>query len=87
MSRLELAQTRFAAALAALENTSGGVGETLDQGARQVERVAALEAERDQLLARITELEEEIAALSGLTEEIEGRLDGAMGEIRAALAR
>jgi chromosome segregation ATPase len=87
MSRLELAQNRFAAALSALENASGSVGETLDQGARQVERVAALETEREQLLARIAGLEDEIAALSGLTEEIEGRLDGAMGEIRAALAR
>jgi predicted nucleic acid-binding Zn-ribbon protein len=79
MSRLELAQNRFAAALTALDNASGSVGETLDQG--------ALEAERETLTARIAELEEEIAQLSGLTEEIEGRLDGAMGEIRAALAR
>jgi chromosome segregation ATPase len=51
------------------------------------ERVAELEGERDRLLARITELEDEIAELSGLNEEVEGRLDGAIGEIRAALAR
>ena len=38
------------------------------------------------MLARIAELEEEIARLSGMTEEVEDRLDGAIGEIRAALA-
>ena len=36
---------------------------------------------------RIAELEEEISVLSGLTEEVEDRLDGVMGEVRAALAR
>ena len=87
MSRLELAKSRFAAALNALEQAAGSVGESLDQGARQSEKIAALEAERERLLSRIGELEEEIAHLASLTEEVEGRLDGAMGEIRAALAR
>jgi chromosome segregation ATPase len=87
MSRLDLAQNRFQAALQALENTVATVGENLDAAAKLPERIAELEAEREQLLARIAELEEEIGALSGLTEEVEGRLDGAMGEIRAALAR
>jgi chromosome segregation ATPase len=63
------------------------VGENLDQAAKLPERVAKLEAERERLMARIAELEDEISALSGLTEEVEGRLDGAIGEIRAALAR
>ena len=35
----------------------------------------------------IAELEEELSELSGLTQEVEGRLDGAIGEIRAVLAR
>jgi chromosome segregation ATPase len=87
MSRLDLAKTRFRAALEALENASGSVGESLDQAAKLPERVAELEAERETLLARIAELEDEVAALSGLTEEVEGRLDGAMDEIRSALAR
>ena len=87
MSRLDLAQNRFQAALQALENIVGTVGENLDAAAKLPERIAELEAEREQLLARVAELEEEIGALSGLTEEVEGRLDGAMGEIRAALAR
>ena len=45
------------------------------------------EPTKEELLARIAELEDEIGALSGLTEEVEGRLDGAIGEIRAALGR
>ena len=87
MSRLDLAQKRFQAALEALENAAASVGESLDTAAKLPERIAELEMERDRLLARIAELEEEVLALSGLTEEVEGRLDGAIGEIRAALAR
>jgi prefoldin subunit 5 len=87
MSRLELAQDRFRAALETLQNAAAGVGENLDAAAKLPERVAELEAEREKLLARIAELDEEISALSSLTEEVEGRLDGAIGEIRSALAR
>ena len=87
MSRLDLAQNRFQAALAALENTVASVGENLDAAAKLPERIAELEAEREKLLARVAELEEEVSVLSGLTEEVEGRLDGAIGEIRTALAR
>ena len=87
MTRLDLAQNRFQAALEVLENAAASVGESLDAAAKLPERVAELEGERDRLLARITELEDEIAELSGLNEEVEGRLDGAIGEIRAALAR
>jgi chromosome segregation ATPase len=87
MGRLDLAKTRFRTALEALENAAGSVGESLDHAAKLPERLAELEAERETLLARIAELEDEVAALSGLTEEVEGRLDGAMDEIRTALAR
>jgi len=87
MSRLTLAQERFRAALESVENAAGAVGENLDQAAKLPERVAELEAERERLMARVAELEEELSVLSGLTEEVEGRLDGAIGEIRAALAR
>jgi chromosome segregation ATPase len=87
MSRLDLAQNRFRAALEALENAAAAVGENLDHAAKAPERLAALEDERERLLARIAELEDEVAALSGLAEEVEGRVDGAIGEIRAALAR
>jgi chromosome segregation ATPase len=87
MSRLDLAQTRFRAALESLENAADSVGESLDGAAKLPEKLAALEAERERLQLRIGELEEDLAALSGLTEEVEGRLDGAIDEVRAALAR
>jgi len=87
MSRLDLAQNRFQTALEALENSVASVGESLDAAAKLPERIAELEGEREKLLARIAELEDEVSALSGLTEEVEGRLDGAITEIRAALAR
>ena len=87
MSRLDLAQNRFQAALEVLENAAASVGESLDGAAKLPERIAELEMEREKLLARIADLDEEVSLLSGLTEEVEGRLDGAMGEIRAALAR
>ena len=87
MSRLDLAKKRFRAALESVENAAGSVGESLDQAAKGSEHIAGLEAGREKLQARIAELEDELAALSGLTEEVEGRLDGAIGEIRAALAR
>lgn len=87
MSRLKLAEARFRTALEGIENAAGAVGDNLDHAAKLPKRVAELEAERERLMARIAELEDEIAALSGLTEEVEGRLDGAIGEIRAALAR
>ena len=87
MSRLDLAQNRFQVALEALENSVASVGESLDGAAKLPERIAELEIEREKLLARVADLEEEVSLLSGLTEEVEGRLDGAIGEIRAALAR
>ena len=87
MSRLDLAQKRFQSALESLENAAASVGESLDGAAKLPERIAELEMERQKLIARVAELEEEVSLLSGLTEEVEGRLDGAMGEIRAALAR
>jgi predicted nucleic acid-binding Zn-ribbon protein len=87
VSRIELAKTRLQAALESLENSAGGVGEGLDAAAKATERLAQLEDEHERLHARIAELEDELAAMSGLTEEVEGRLDGAIGEIRAALGR
>jgi predicted nucleic acid-binding Zn-ribbon protein len=87
MSRLELASASLAAALEKLEKAAdsalaGRPAVPSDDG-----RVTALEAERQTLLERIAALEEELAGLAGITEEVESRLDGAIGEIRAALAR
>jgi cell division protein FtsB len=57
------------------------------QAASDAAEIAALKQERDRLLARIAELEDEARALSGVTDEVEGRLDDAITEIRTALAR
>jgi hypothetical protein len=46
-----------------------------------------MSAEREHLLARVAELEDENRSLAGITEEVEGKLDGAIAEIRAALSR
>ena len=87
MSRLELAAERLAAALETLEKAADSTGRARPAGDETARRVAALESERQTLLARIAALEEELTALSGITEEVETRLDGAIGEIRSALAR
>jgi hypothetical protein len=86
MSRFDLARARLDAALNTLEKTakSAKSGEDSANGGA---RLAALEAEREKLLVRIAELEDEVAILSSTSAEVETRLDGAIGEIRAALAR
>ncbi len=87
MSRLDIAAQRFDEALARLEAETApfvGLKALADESNA---RIAELNEERERLLARIAELEEENRALAGITEEVEGRLDGAIGEIRAALGR
>ena len=83
MSRLDLAEKRVVQALEKLEKAAAkasGRGEN-----RPGE--GAMAEERDRLLARIAQLEDELAAVSSASQEVEGRLDGAISEIRAALAR
>ena len=87
MSRLELAQKRFTEALQHLEKAAELAAKRGKAAAVTEARVAVLDGERERLLARIAELEEELVVLSNVTMEVEGRLDGAIGEIRAALAR
>ena len=87
MSRLDDAVQRFDAALAALESQTAPLAGLGQAAADSMAKLAALNEERDRLLARIAELEDENRALAGATEEVEGRLDGAIGEIRAALGR
>lgn len=87
MSRLELARTRFEAALAAVETR---IAERLDTNrllAARVETLATLESERDGLRARLDSLEEDSRSLAGLTEEVEIRLQDTIAEIRSALSR
>jgi Domain of unknown function (DUF4164) len=87
MSRLELAAEQLAAALEKLEKAALSGAGPASAPPEPDPRLAILESENQQLLVRIAALEEELAALSSITEDVEGRLDGAIGEIRAALAR
>ena len=87
LSRLEIAQKRLTQALESLEKAAELAARRGKAASAAEARVAALSGERERLLLRISELEEELAALSIVTLEVEGRLDGAIGEIRAALAR
>ena len=85
MSRLDIAAKRFEAALKVLEQATDPLVGLRGEAEETAARLAELSEEREQLLARIAELEEENLALSGVTEDVEGRLDSAIGEIRAAL--
>jgi transcription elongation GreA/GreB family factor len=87
MSRLELTQKRLTQALESLEKAAELAARRGKAASAAEARAASLNGERERLLARIAELEDELAALSSVTQEVEGRLDGAIGEIRAALAR
>ena len=87
MSRLDIAAQRFNEAIDALEEAGELLGGLRSEAADGKARIAVLNVERERLLARIAELEDENRALAGITEEVEVRLDGAIGEIRAALGR
>jgi transcription elongation GreA/GreB family factor len=87
MSRLELTQKRLTQALESLEKAAELAARRGKAASAAEARAASLDGERERLLTRIAELEDELAALSSVTQEVEGRLDGAIGEIRAALAR
>lgn len=87
MSRLDIAARRLEEALTALGEASGPLVLARNEATDAKARLAELTQEREQLLARIAELEDENRALSGIAGEVEERLDGAIGEIRAALGR
>jgi hypothetical protein len=87
MSRLELAADRLKTALDGLDRALAGAQAGAADATKLQGRVAELEAERERLLLKVAALEDEMSALSGVTEDVGERLDGAIGEIRAALAR
>jgi len=87
MSRLDIAMKRFTEALESLEEAADPLDRVRTESSAVKLKLAALLEERERLLARIAELEDENSSLAGITEEVEGRLDGAIGEIRAALGR
>ena len=87
MSKLDVARTRFEAALAVLETRVAERLEATRNVSSQVDKLSALEVERDKLRARLDSLEEDSRSLMGLTEEVEIRLQDTIAEIRSALAR
>ena len=87
MSRLDEAAERLRAAMASVDSAVAPLVEAKRAAKEAAARISALTVERDRLLARVAELEEDARALSGLTEEVETRLDGAIAEIRTALGR
>jgi hypothetical protein len=88
MSRLDAARMHLATALDSLGNCMSEAA-TLRTASlepmRDMAEAEALRAERDRLLGRLAELEQESRALMGVTEEVETRLDGAIAEIREVL--
>ena len=86
MERLDAALARFSAALDVLDANAASSAKSASQGDLANE-LAKLRLERERLMARIVALEEESSSLTGLTEAVETRLDGAIAEIRAALGR
>jgi len=86
MSRLDSAMSRFAASLDKLEaalakrEVSAKFDETL------VLELAGLKEDRARLAAELARLHGEKVALEGFTDEVAGRLEGAIREIRAVLS-
>ena len=87
MSRLDLAARRFNAALDRLLQTAEPRSSAQPTNDDATAHLATIAEERDRLLARVAQLEEEARTLSGVTGEVENRLDSAIAEIRTALGR
>jgi len=80
MTKLDTAATRLAQALAALEAIALPLAEARTRADKDASEIARLQA-------RVAELEDETRSLAGIAEEVDGRLDGAIAEIRSALGR
>ena len=87
MAELDLMAAQLSEALDRLESLVLPLADARARAAKDAAEIDRLRQEREHLLARIAELEDEARTLSGVTDEVEGRLDGAITEIRAALAR
>lgn len=88
MSRLDSAIARFTAALERLE---GAAKRKTAQAASPFDdslasELNALREDRARLADELTRLNVEKVALEGFTDEVAGRLEGAIREIRAVLA-
>ena len=88
MSRLDSAIARFTSALERLESvakrTTGTSMSPFDDGLAS--ELNALREDRARLADELTRLSVEKVALEGFTDEVAGRLEGAIREIRAVLS-
>jgi hypothetical protein len=87
MSRIDIAAAKLMAALDTLESALAPLTAARAQGVKDAAQNAELIGERESLIARIAELEDETRSLAGVTEDVEDRLDTAIAEIRTALGR
>lgn len=87
MAEFDLKVAEFTEALDRLEEAARPLLELRARASRDAVEIATLKEEREQLLARIAALEEQARTLAGVSDEVEGRLDDAITEIRSALAR
>jgi hypothetical protein len=87
MAELDQTAAQLMVALDRLEGLAVPLAEAKARALHNAAEIESLKHEREQLLTRIAELEDEARAIAGVTDEVEGRLDEAITEIRAALAR
>ncbi|HEY4116101.1 MAG TPA: DUF4164 family protein [Rhizomicrobium sp.] len=87
MSRIETAVARLGSALDRLDKVAAPLAEAASRTSTLTACVGQLTEEREQLLIRLARIEDDSRALAAANEDIEVRLDGAIGEIRAALGR
>jgi predicted nucleic acid-binding Zn-ribbon protein len=86
MSRLDSAMARFSAALDKLESALARQADKARLDETLARELAGLKEDREQLAAELERLHGEKVALEGFTEEVAGRLEGAIREIRAVLS-
>jgi predicted nucleic acid-binding Zn-ribbon protein len=86
MSRLDSAMAKFSAALEKLETAlvKRPAPARLDEALTR--ELAGLKEDRARLAAELERLNSEKVALEGFTDEVAGRLEGAIREIRAVLS-
>lgn len=87
MAQLEQMVAELEKALDRLETECASLLGMREQARETARENAALKSERDTLAARVAELESHVRSLTEATDEVESRLDGAIAEIRTALAR
>jgi predicted nucleic acid-binding Zn-ribbon protein len=87
MDALTAAADRLSAAIDQLENSLKPLDEAQKRHVRDAAEIASLTHERETLLTRIADLEDETRSLASVNEQVEGRLDVAISDIRAALSR